>query len=167
MFETGPAGILRPVVNSNSSIIPEVLSRPGQARGVDPATSKAAAGMVKAKAGSSRVLLLGAYIGVDGLTDEEAADRAGVNLLSEYATRISELVRYQMLEQTGAERLGRSGVPRRVCRITDYGRHVMGKRNAVSHSTADHGGADLNTRDVGPKPAAGAGTHKSLVGGKS
>ena len=24
-----------------------------------------------------------------------------------------------------------------------------------------------NTRDVGPKPAAGAGTHKSLVGGKS
>lgn len=106
----------------------EVLMGPGQARRDDPLTSHLAAALIKSKATSARIRLLNAfYIAryTKGLTDEEAADAAGLSLRSEYATRCSELRRGGLLVPTGDTRLGDSGSARIVSSITDAGVAVM------------------------------------------
>lgn len=108
-----------------------VFEGPGQARRTDPETSHAAAQLVKARATSARVLLLAAFYSerfTDGLTDEEAAEIAGVSLRSEYATRCSELRRGGMIAVTGTTRTGASGASREVSKITALGMSVMAER---------------------------------------
>ncbi len=101
----------------------------GQARHTDPFTSKEAAVFIKAKATSARVLLLQAHAShPGGLTDEEAAVEAGLPLVSEYATRCSELKRCGWIEDTEVTRPGASGSSRLVRRITADGLLMLHKR---------------------------------------
>lgn len=93
----------------------------GQARRTDPPTSQEAAERIRPK--SARWQLLAAHLAdPDGLTDEEAADSAGLSLRSEYATRCSELMRAGYLRDTEATRTGASGMKRQVRVITEQGR---------------------------------------------
>jgi hypothetical protein len=99
----------------------------GQARWKDPRTSKDAASMVRP--GSARAKLLDAHAwNPKGLTDEEAAMVAGLPLVSEYATRCSELLRAGLLENTGTTRTGASGMSRMVRRITTEGQRLVQPR---------------------------------------
>lgn len=108
---------------------PHLVPTVAKARATDPKTSKAAADFVKAKATTARVRLMTAHAAnPQGLTDEEAAKICGVNLRSEYATRCSELVRAGLLQDTEQTRLGDSGTPRLVRRITDLGVQKMLER---------------------------------------
>jgi hypothetical protein len=96
----------------------------GQARASDLPTAKAAAAQVKP--GGARYALLIAHLSdLEGMTDEEAAIRAGLSLTSEYATRCSELARAGYLHDTTLTRVGRSGVRRVVRSITDLGIDLM------------------------------------------
>lgn len=96
----------------------------GQARASDPATSHAAARLIRP--GSARSQLLKAHWGrPEGLTDEEAATFAGLRLTSEYATRCSELTRAGLLEDLTDTRAGLSGMARQVRRITPLGIEVL------------------------------------------
>ena len=93
-----------------------------KARASDPATSHQAAEDVRPKANTAKARLLAAHLAhPDGLTDREAAERAGLNLRSEYATRCSELVRAGWLRDTddtrpdpdsGAARMVRRATPK-------------------------------------------------------
>jgi len=108
------------------------LTGPGQARRTDPDTSQVAAKMIKAKATTARVRLLRAFYDTRwdarGLTDEEAAERGGLSLASEYATRCSELRRADLIRVTGGSRRGRSGAARELSSITTAGISVMMSR---------------------------------------
>ncbi len=98
---------------------------PGQSRAGDPSTSQTAA--LSVRPGSARYALLRAHLDhPHGLTDEEAAEFAGLSLRSEYATRCSELSRSGLLEDTGETRPGDSGLARIVRRITTNGRRELG-----------------------------------------
>lgn len=108
----------------------DALYGPGQARRVDPPTSKLAAKMVRARATTARVRLLEAFLRNSPLTDEEAAVLAGLSLHSEYATRCSELRRGDLIRVTGGTRQGRSGSQREVSEITEAGIAVMRQREA-------------------------------------
>lgn len=111
------------------SLFDEGLFDMPKARANDPNTSKTAADFVRAKASTARVKLMTAHAAnPEGLTDEEAATAAGVSLLSEYATRCSELVRAGLLFDTGDTRLGVAGTARIVRRITDLGIALMEQR---------------------------------------
>lgn len=106
---------------------------PGQARHSDPETSKTAAGLVTARASTARVRLLEAfaldwYSGRLGMTDEQAAAKAGLSPRSEYATRCSELRRSGVLEPTGETRQGQAGTPRIVSIITESGLDILRQR---------------------------------------
>lgn len=95
----------------------------GQARRSDPATSHTAASLVRP--GSARARLLEAHYGHPaGMTDEEAAQAAGLSMSSEYATRCSELMRAGYLRDTNEARTGSSGMARVVREITPYGMAV-------------------------------------------
>lgn len=96
----------------------------GQARRADPVTAKDAARLVRP--GSMRRKLLEAHAedGL-GLTDEEAAEAAGIALTSEYATRCAELERAGLLFDTAVTRPGRSGMARMVRMITPLGRSAL------------------------------------------
>lgn len=109
----------------------DLLSGPGQARVSDPPTSHEAAKLVTARATTARVLLLKAH-GQHrlGLTDEEAAVMAGLSLMSEYATRCSELMRAGVLVDTTKTREGSSGAKRVVRQITQMGVRVLEARNS-------------------------------------
>lgn len=97
-----------------------MIDGPGRFRKTDPATSRAAAMAVRP--GSMRARLLLAHAGhPGGLTDEAAAEAAGISLTSEYATRSSELARAGYLDDTTNTRLGASGMQRFVRRITTAG----------------------------------------------
>jgi len=84
------------------------------------------------KAGASRAKLLVAHFDDyrahgwedSGLTDEEAATVGGVSLLSEYATRCSELRKWDppLLVMMEEERIGGAGVERKISRITRAGK---------------------------------------------
>lgn len=109
------------------------LEGPGQARVDDPETSKLAARLATATASSARVRLLEAHGDhPDGLTDEEAASWAGLSLMSEYATRCSELRRAGCLIDTGDLRTGAAGAPRVVRCITRLGLETLRARRARS-----------------------------------
>lgn len=84
------------------------------ARSTDPLTSKVAARAVAYKTGTAKARLLAVYIAEpSGLTDEQAAARAGMELYGA-SKRCSELVRDGLIEPIGV-RKGRSGLERRVC----------------------------------------------------
>lgn len=107
-------------------------------RTTDPVTSrKAEPGKLTAR--NMRTKLLRGYVAAeqwpdglrpDGLTDEGAAEFAGVPLTSEYAKRCSELREAGYLEPTGEERRGAAGMARMVCRITDAGRDALAALDA-------------------------------------
>jgi hypothetical protein len=111
----------------------DVLAFPGRVRASDPITAHQAAKLVTARATSARVLLLEAHGRHDtdrGLTDEEAAMAAGVDIASEYATRCSELKAMGVLADLNIQRLGRSGLMRQARRITTFGREILAARHA-------------------------------------
>jgi len=92
----------------------------GQARRTDPHTSQTAAARIRPH--TARAALLLAHAGYpDGLTDEEACERARLSLASEYATRCSELMRAGLLADTPWTRPGGAGLPRQVRVITPAG----------------------------------------------
>lgn len=110
----------------------QILNFPGQARREDPVTSQDAARLVTARATSARIRILEAHYKLDhdrGLTDEEAAQAAGLDLASEYATRCSELRALGVLEDLPIRRLSKSGNMRQARRITDTGREIIEARN--------------------------------------
>lgn len=99
-----------------------VIESTPTARVTDPPTSHMASMQVRMRAqGSKAALLLAHYDAGRDLTDEEAADLAGVSLSSEYATRCSELRNLGFLDETGREREGRAGMARMTSVITVAG----------------------------------------------
>lgn len=100
-------------------LMPPVVES-GQARHSDPDTSKEAAARVRT--GTTKMALLLAHrANPEGLTDEEAASEARLSMVSEYATRCSELMRAGYLEDTTRTRVGSSGMSRLVRVITPAG----------------------------------------------
>lgn len=97
-----------------------------KARTTDPDTSHRAARQVRRKAGTAKMQLLAAHASrPDGLTDREAAELAGLDLRSEYATRCSELRRAGLLRDTDERRPDPdTGTDRMVRRITAEGIEV-------------------------------------------
>ena len=97
-----------------------------KARTSDPFTSKLAAEKVKPRATSQAMkLLLAHYRNQDGMTDEEAANAGEVNLMSEFRTRLSSLVRAGYLQDTQSTRLSSFGNPNIVRVITQEGRDLI------------------------------------------
>ena len=98
------------------------------ARATDPDTSRTAARRATVRAGRSRARLLASYAvddvfaGNGGLTDEQAAEWAGVHPRSCWWKRCSELRHAGLIADTGERRPGAAGPPRMVCAITDAGR---------------------------------------------
>lgn len=90
---------------------------PPRARADGPATSAAAAASLP-RMTDSHVLLLHAYWGAGpaGLTDEQAADRAGVPVRSCWWKRCGELRALGVIVETGETRAGGAGRQRIVCR---------------------------------------------------
>jgi hypothetical protein len=101
------------------------------ARATDPETSQAATPR-RVDAKNARGQLLDAYSRMTDATDEEAAERAGLSLRSEYAKRCSELREAGYIEPTGGTRLGSSGHRRIVCRITLAGQVALEKARAAA-----------------------------------
>jgi len=97
-----------------------------KARLTDPETSHRAAKQVAPKSGTAKAKLLAAHLAnPDGLTDREAAELAGLDLRSEYATRCSELARMGWLTDTATSRPDPdTRTDRMVRRITDLGMEV-------------------------------------------
>lgn len=96
---------------------------PGRVRRNDYATSRAGAEAIKLRAGSQKALLLIAF--ADGeLTDEEAAINAGLSLRSCFWKRCGELRDANLIEFTGAQRVGSAGSACGVSAITAAGRHI-------------------------------------------
>lgn len=101
----------------------ETDQREGRARNSDPLTSHLGAVSISYRSGSQKAKLLQAYAtaGANGLTDEEAAERAGLSMRSCYWKRCSELRQDGYVAETGQTRLGSAGVARLVCSITNSG----------------------------------------------
>jgi len=97
-----------------------------KARLTDPETSHRAAKQVAPKSGTAKAKLLAAHrANPEGLTDREAAELAGLDLRSEYATRCSELMRMGWLTDTAISRPDPdTRTDRMVRRITDLGMEV-------------------------------------------
>lgn len=97
--------------------------RLGRTRRDDHATSIAGAASVAYRAGTQKAALLAAYqaAGAAGLTDEEAAEAAGISLRSCYWKRCGELRQDGVIAPTGQTRSGDAGVDRIVCRATSTG----------------------------------------------
>lgn len=107
-------------MDTHSVSTPNVDTDHGQARHTDPPTARAAA--MSIRPGSARHQLLVIHREhPEGLTDEEAATLAGIDLGSEYATRCSELMRLGLLVDTDITRPGASGLARLVRRVTTQG----------------------------------------------
>jgi hypothetical protein len=100
-----------------------------KARASDPATSHNAADAILPRSGTAKARLLEAhYTHPEGLTDREAAEWAGLNLRSEYATRCSELVRSGLLCDTQETRPDpETKAERMVRRITTKGCELMAR----------------------------------------
>lgn len=162
MFETGLGGYLRPVTEKPMSGYgldrEKRVATPKQ-----PATGQGGHGNSRASYRDTvnlrrdrRGIVLGLFSDNpnQSFTDREVLARIypGSGDLNMVRPRITELIESDDLIECGSVSCPVTGKTVRECRL---------------NGCDDHGGADLNTRDVGPKPAAGAGTHKSLVGGKS
>jgi hypothetical protein len=95
----------------------------GRTRRDDYATSKAGARSVSFRAGTQKARLLAAFAdaGPVGLSDDEAAQRAGLAPTTCYWKRCGELREVGLIRFTGEERPGSAGVDRMVSVITDAG----------------------------------------------
>lgn len=96
----------------------------GKVRANDPLTSRQAALFMDAQGRSlsARLRLIEAHVSSpNGLTDEEACQKAGLDLASEYSTRCSELKRDGILEDTERTRPGSTGLQRTVRQLTAAG----------------------------------------------
>jgi len=83
------------------------------ARRTDPDTSHAAAQRVSTAASNCAALLRAFRAAPAGLTAEEAAAVAGIDPWAA-SKRVSDLVREELVSDTGQRRPGRSGRPQRV-----------------------------------------------------
>lgn len=102
----------------------------GKARNDDPLTSKMGADSVKISAKSQAAkLLLAHYRNQQGLTDEEAADIAGLNLRSEYRTRCSTLRNLGYLDDTLFTRTSSMGRQNTIRIITPAGKELVKRLN--------------------------------------
>lgn len=104
--------------------------RPGRTRRDDYATSEQGARAVGKRAPTQKLRLLMQYreAGEAGLTDEEAAEAAGLTGRSVcYWKRCSELRQDYLIEElpVPTTRKGSAGVDRTVCAISDAGRAVL------------------------------------------
>lgn len=114
--EHGKLGGTRIVINTGHD------PRNGRHRIDDPLTSIEGAASVAYRAGTHKAKLLEVFAQApNGLTDEEAAERAGL-LRAGYWKRCGELREDGFITPTGATRLGEAGVSRMVSVITDAGR---------------------------------------------
>jgi hypothetical protein len=91
---------------------------PGRTRRRGHATSRAGAASVAFRAGTQKAKLIAAYEQVQprGLTDEQAAQLAGVPPMSCWWKRCNELRELGAIVPTGETRVGAAGVARMVCR---------------------------------------------------
>lgn len=91
----------------------------------DPETSKRGAKDVRLRSDGHKFKLLSSYAwtGDSGLTDEEAATHSGLIESSHccWWKRSSELRRLGYIAHNGNTKVGASGTPRMVCKITDAG----------------------------------------------
>lgn len=131
LFDDDPADKPCPVCGSAAPS--KALAVQGKARTSDPDTAHQAARLIAARNPTAKVRLLEAfrYAYPEGLTDEEAAMWARLPLVSEYATRCSELRQLPdpLLEVIpGETRTGAAGVERLVSRITRHGIYVLEQR---------------------------------------
>ena len=91
----------------------------------DPATSKQAAESIKLTSKSQALrLLMAHYRNPQGLTDEEAAVIAGVNLRSSFRTRCSTLRNAGLLDDTLFTRISELGKANMVRVITEKGKQA-------------------------------------------
>lgn len=93
-------------------------------RSTDPKGSQEGAKHIRPRAGSQAMQILGVYRAhsIYGLTDEEAAQLAGVH---HGWKRCADLRRLGYIEPTGATRPTIAGVNAMVCRITATGLKVL------------------------------------------
>jgi len=113
-------------------------ARKGRHRKNDRAGSIAGARAVGYRSGTQKALLFEAFVRSwpEGLTDEEAAMRAGVSLTSEYSKRCGELRQDGMLREVEVSpgvilhREGTAGVPRMVSAATGEALAVFEARSA-------------------------------------
>ena len=97
-------------------------SRQQKHRTSDPLTSRQADLFAASRSTSARLRIIEAHVRYpNGLTDEEAAKAAGLDLSSEYSTRCSELKRDGILEDTDRTRPGATGLQRTVRQLTAAG----------------------------------------------
>lgn len=97
------------------------------ARTTDPVTSNDAIGVVLPRAGSQQKKLLLAYASRPmGLTNEEAADIAGLNVVGCcYWKRCGELARAGLITYIGVTRKASSGADQQVHAITEKGKLAL------------------------------------------
>lgn len=113
-------------------------ARKGRHRTGDRAGSIAGARDVGYRSGTQKARLLDAFVSAwpEGLTDEEAAMRAGVSLTSEYSKRCGELRQDGMIAEAYVapgvvlHREGLAGVPRMVSAATQTGLDLIARRSA-------------------------------------
>lgn len=110
---------------------------PGRVRKSDPSTSRAGAAKAALHAGSQKAKLLAVYAhSEDGLTDEQAAERAGVNLRSCWWKRCNELRQLGFIQPVTdpqgrlLTRTSSAQVQRMVCFITPRGRDALASNRA-------------------------------------
>lgn len=128
---TDPAGIWHRPTPTQTSLLEDSGSPQGNggtgvvstdprhlARRSDPLTSKVAARAIAYRTGTHKALLFDAYLDEpDGLTDEEAAARVGMQLY-EATKRCADLRNDGAIVSVGV-RKGRSGLERQVCRVAE------------------------------------------------
>lgn len=102
----------------------EVIAPTAMVRTTDPDTSRKAAKNVKVRVGSQQWQLLDAYSKRVDMTADEAGIATGLANKPGccYWHRVSDLLKHGYIENTGAQRVARSGELQRVNRITDKGR---------------------------------------------
>lgn len=105
------------------------LAGPGQARHDAPETSKTAAKLEQGPL-RYRVLARFAEAGNNGLITIEAADLFPNSPVGSISTRISELLRDGLLEETGESRVSRYGTAGLIRRITPAGLALLNSRTA-------------------------------------
>jgi hypothetical protein len=108
------------------------ITRQRKHRTSDPLTSRQADLFAASKSTSARLRIIEAHAAhPNGLTDEEAAMIAGLNMSSEYSTRCSELKRDGILEDTDRTRVGSTGLQRVVRQMTAAGLNYWREQKAA------------------------------------
>jgi hypothetical protein len=121
----------------SSAALRDPNQQSGRVRRDDHSTSIAGADDIAKRAGGQKAILLSAFAdaGSDGLNDEQAAERAGVNMRSCWWKRCGELRDLGLIQflfdAQGNEitRVATSGVARKVSVITPLGRDTLQASN--------------------------------------